>query len=126
MRLTRVAGIAMTFFAVSILSIASVSASNDEANTKGGGIALTNEQITPFASQKVDGGTWSYGTSTKSGTKTVYSNYWHPDKNHGSSAQLGSRTPDRDCVGPDKESKASQSAKTNDTGYAYYNLSCTP
>jgi hypothetical protein len=95
------------------------------ADAASGGVEVTNETVTPFA--QAGGGTWTYG-DYKSGWlsqyKTVYSNYWHPTKVHGSAAQLGSRTPNRDCVYADKQSKASQTAKTKDTAYAYWNTSC--
>ncbi|GIP61998.1 hypothetical protein J32TS6_05530 [Virgibacillus pantothenticus] len=95
-----------------------------------GGIELKEDRvITVFASKKVGGGTWEYGTKTsgilKWKRKKVWSNYWHPNKTHGSSAQLGAKTPNRSCVKKDKTSYASQKSKnTNLTGYAYWNTNC--
>ncbi|WP_369126361.1 lactococcin 972 family bacteriocin [Paludifilum halophilum] len=115
-------GVAVT----SVCALAFVAAPSADAAS--GGVELTSDKVTAFGSKKVGGGTWSYGTERsgwRSQYKTVWSNYWHPDEVHGSSAQLGSRTPDRDCRYADKESKASQTAKTSDTGYAYWNTSCS-
>ncbi|SMO45469.1 lactococcin 972 family bacteriocin [Melghirimyces algeriensis] len=113
--------------AVSFTTVQSVDASMNEDERTRGGIKLTNDHISALGSKKVGGGTWSYGTKRsgwRSQYKTVWSHYWHPTKVHGASAQLGARTPDRACVGPDKTAKASQTAKTDDTGYAYWNTSC--
>lgn len=97
-----------------------------EAESGGGEVG----ENSVFASQKVGGGTWEYGTKTSgifNKTKTVWSNYWHPTVTHGSSAQLGANTPNRSCVRKDLTSKASQSSSnTKLTGYAYWNKSCTP
>lgn len=35
------------------------------ADTASGGVELRNSDVTPFASQKVGGGVWEYGTSEK-------------------------------------------------------------
>lgn len=113
-------------------SFATVSSAKSNVEGEEGGIELTeltNSEVTPFSTSKqVGGGTWTYD-SYKHGWlnryKTVWSDYWHPNLTHGSSAQLGARTPDRDCVGPDLVSHASQTEKTDDTAYVYWNTSCT-
>lgn len=64
-----------------------------------------------------------YGNLNKK--KTVYSDYWHPTKTHGSSATLGANTPVRDCVAKDKKSHAQMTKKTSATAYVYWNTSCS-
>ncbi|QKG84708.1 bacteriocin [Kroppenstedtia pulmonis] len=96
------------------------------ADAASSGVELKNSDVTPFASKKVGGGVWEYGTYKEGGIKTVYSYYWHPTKVHGASAQLGANTPARACAKKDKTARARVSGKTNATGYAYWNTTCKP
>ncbi|MFD1435860.1 lactococcin 972 family bacteriocin [Kroppenstedtia eburnea] len=89
-----------------------------------GGVELTNSDVTPFASKKVGGGTWEYGTKKSGGYKTAYSYYWHPTKTHGASDQVGAKKPNRDCVTKDKVARAEKKRKSNETAYVYWNTTC--
>lgn len=89
-----------------------------------GGVELTNSDVTPFASKKVGGGTWEYGTKKSDGYKTAYSYYWHPTKTHGASDQVGAKKPARDCVTKDKVARAEKKRKSNETAYVYWNTTC--
>lgn len=56
---------------------------------------LTNEMVTPFANENVGGGNWDYGTRLVLPLKKeVWSNYYHPDKVHGSSCSIGTHKSD--------------------------------
>ncbi len=96
---------------------------------EGGGGNIEDGYVSVFSGKRVGGGTWDYGkkpTGIFKKTKRVWSNYWHPKETHGSSAQLGAKTPNRSCVKKDLESKASQSSSnTSLTAYAYWNKSCS-
>lgn len=108
-----------------LVSFATVSSAQEPTS---GGKALSNSEITPFGGAQVGGGNWEYDHWTHgwlNAYKTVYSDYWHPDKVHGSSATLGAATPARDCVAKDKTSHAQMTKKTDATAYVYWNTSCT-
>lgn len=97
------------------------------ADAASGGVEITNSDVTPFASKKVDNGlgVWEYGVKNKLTSKEAYSNLWHKTKTHGSAAQVGAQTPDRDCVKKDKTSYAKKSGKKSATAYTYWNTTCT-
>lgn len=102
-----------------VISFATVSSAQEQTS---GGKALTNDEVSVFGGGQVGGGNWEYD-SWKHGwlykKKTVYSDYWHPTKVHGSSATLGANTPVRDCVAKDKKSHAQMTKKTDSTAYVY-------
>ena len=56
----------------------------------GGGMALSNTQVTPFTISNVGGGTWDYGTYlTFYGAKAVYSDYVNNHYKHSATAVIG-------------------------------------
>lgn len=106
---------------VGVMSVSSVDAA--ETGTSGG-VELTNQDVTPFASKKVGGGTWEYGTKKSGGYKIAYSYYWHPKKTHGASAQVGASSPARACVAKNKVARAEKKRKSKETAYVYWNTTC--
>ena len=107
------------------LALAGSFATAPSADAASGGVKITNDQITPFA-EDVGGGTWDYGTRLYDlSTKEAWSNYWHPDKNHGSTAQIGTRV-NRACTIPGNTSYATVRGDIATTARAFWNTSCTP
>lgn len=75
----------------------------------------TVSSLTAFAGEVVEGGTWDHGVSS-----TVWSQYLHNSKEHGSSAMNGDGNMDKDYnVRPGRASYASVKA-TKHGNKAYY------
>ncbi|QKG83620.1 hypothetical protein GXN76_03450 [Kroppenstedtia pulmonis] len=114
------------------LALALTFASVSSANAASGSVDLTDvaplksDAVTPF-SENVGGGTWDYGTRLVNfGTqKEVYSNYYHATKNHGSTAQIGTKS-NSSCVRPKSTSYASARGGLFDSTRAFWNTSCKP
>lgn len=67
--------------------------------------------------KEVGGGTWDYGATDR----TVWSNYYHSSKNHGSSVLNGYNETERSaCVGRNKWSYADLPAHPDETDEAFW------
>ncbi len=86
----------------------------------GGSAVITNDDATPFATENVGGGTWSYGTSYGSG-KTCYSYYIHPSHQHTATAILGSDV-QKASAKPGVYAKADAHGGWLDTCHTYWNV----
>lgn len=91
-------------------------------NATSGGVEISNEQITPFKSQNVGGGTWDYGTRIVGSKKEVYSNYFHPSKSHKSSCSIGSNFSDSGWVSAKKTSYSSARGGYSAKTHAYWDV----
>lgn len=68
-----------------------------------------------------EGGKWNYGTTGPNGGGTVYSNYYHPKKSHGSTVVNANKVTNRSPVAAKgKWSNASTTAIPNQVDRAYY------
>ncbi|MEV7991973.1 lactococcin 972 family bacteriocin [Streptomyces sp. NPDC086077] len=52
----------------------------------------TSSEITPFTTEDVGGGTWTYGTVLNSDGKLCYSYYFHASVSHKSTAKIQNRS----------------------------------
>lgn len=71
----RVSFVALGLVVAGMLTVSSADAAS-------GGVEITNSDVTPFASKKVDNGlgVWEYGVKNKLTSKEAYSNLWHKRK----------------------------------------------
>lgn len=81
-------------------------------------VAVTGGLAAPAlaTTTNVGGGTWSYGTSSSS----VYSNYLHPTRLHGSSVKRGDTVFRSNCAAAGTWAKASASKSWYQVDYSYY------
>lgn len=106
---------------VLLASATGVSAAKSDKATSGS-VDLTNQEVSAFATSDVGGGTWSYGTSYVFPlSKKVYSNYYHGEKTHSSTAQIGTLVTKSGQVAKDKTSYASATGGASEDTHAYWN-----
>lgn len=82
---------------------------------------MASVSLASAATHHVSGGVWDHGTTGLFGDGTVYSNYFHASKVHGSSVKnANGKTAKSGDVAKGKTSYASTNAVAFKTDYAYY------
>ncbi|MFJ8384742.1 lactococcin 972 family bacteriocin [Streptomyces sp. NPDC094438] len=76
-------------------------------------------RMKPMTIEYPGGGEWSYGSEARDDHKYCYSNYWHPDVQHGSTAKLGGNS-NKAVAFPGQVSNANVTGKLWEDCSAYY------
>ncbi|WP_080793551.1 lactococcin 972 family bacteriocin [Corynebacterium pacaense] len=79
------------------------------------GLTVSGAAAASATTINIDGGVWDYGV----GSGTVWSNYFHNGKSHGSTA-VGTITSDSGCTNRNTWSRASAPSKVIGTNKTYY------
>lgn len=84
------------------------------------GVLMLSGTATAMAAN-VGGGVWDYGTKVSGvNQKTVYSNYYHPERTHKSSVSIGTTAVSSGWVSAGKTSYASATGSWSAETHAYY------
>ncbi|MEC0183445.1 lactococcin 972 family bacteriocin [Paenibacillus peoriae] len=107
---------------VGVLSLSSLTPALAADEATSGSVELTNARITPFGSQSVGGGTWSYGTENVGSQKHVWSIYDHAKKSHKASTRLGSDSDTSGWKYAGTTAKSEIYGSKSATGHAYWDV----